>query len=378
MARPFLWLGKRLAYIALAVAGALLALFAYSKIATADLLEGDNLGKYTYTSSDCHEPDADARDPINVVFWHDASPWALWYYFEQYHGWVNNGGETQYFQTNGSCSVMDGQPSSAAAGLSRYHARHQRGLDATGEVDFDPIWGDYSVAAARYEDWVIGGGCGSGDYAVPEDGFDQGRDKVIENWVTEPDPGHTLWGYGYWDNLAPRVQCNGAQAASDGYVAFIQAWLDSDGDGLDNFWEVSVIHTDPFDPDTDADGCMDGEDLDMSFDPLDPWDFYDVPAPARPDPTPNGDKNRAVNTSDVLAVLFYVPTSDGGPPNANGVDYDSDKNGDTTKDGVDYDRSPSAAPNPPWDAGPPNGVINISDVLANLAQVPLACSGPPD
>jgi hypothetical protein len=95
--------------------------------------------------------------------------------------------------------------------------------------------------------------------------------------------------------------------------------------------------------------------------------------------------------SDVLAVLFYVGSADNGGPNANGVDYDTikgvDLDGDTDNDippplhqieeGVKYDRSVSPAPNPPWNAGPPNGAINLSDVLAALAQVPLACTGGP-
>jgi len=44
--------------------------------------------------------------------------------------------------------------------------------------------------------------------------------------------------------------------------------------------------------------------------------------------------------------------------------------------GQDYDRSPSLEPKPPWDAGPPDGAVNMADVLAVLAQVGLACSGP--
>ncbi len=134
MATPFRWLGRRLAYIALAAAGAALALFAYGRIVTADLLDGDNLGKYTYPPSDCHEPGADAGDPINIVFYADAAPWKLEYYFGLYHGWGDNGGETQYFQTWGWCSEMDGQPSSRGGPSDRYHARHQRGLDAAGQL----------------------------------------------------------------------------------------------------------------------------------------------------------------------------------------------------------------------------------------------------
>jgi hypothetical protein len=114
------------------------------------------------------------------------------------------------------------------------------------------------------------------------------------------------------------------------------------------------------------------------------YDFYDVPVPVNPDPTANGSRNAAVDMSDVLAGLRYVGTKDGGLPNPNGLDYDSikgscDWDADTTpdKEGLCYDRSSGAPPNPPWEAGPPNGSIDISDVLAILAQVGLNCSDPP-
>jgi len=115
-------------------------------------------------------------------------------------------------------------------------------------------------------------------------------------------------------------------------------------------------------------------------------DFYDVPVPVNADPTPNGDSNKAVTMDDVLAVLFYVGTyhGDGGTANPNGVAYDSvkgscDIDGDTVadKEGLCYDRSPSAAPNPPWNAGPPNGAVSMNDLMVLLPQVGLSCAEPP-
>jgi len=110
------------------------------------------------------------------------------------------------------------------------------------------------------------------------------------------------------------------------------------------------------------------------------YDFYDVPVPAYSDPTPNGTKNRAVNFQDVVGVLKYVATEDGGPPNAAGVDYDSvkgscDWDADTApdKEGVCYDRGPSPLPYPPQDAGEPTGAVNFQDVVVVLNQVGLDC-----
>lgn len=138
--------------------------------------------------------------------------------------------------------------------------------------------------------------------------------------------------------------------------------------------------------DSDGDGCSDADEVAMGFDPLAWYDFYDVPVPANPDPTLNGDRDRAINLADILAALVYVPTYDNGPANANGVDYDSlkdgDWNGDTAVDELDeagrrYDRRPGPDPNPPWDAGPPDGAVSLVDLLAVLAQVGLDCRATP-
>jgi hypothetical protein len=172
---------------------------------------------------------------------------------------------------------------------------------------------------------------------------------------------------------------------------------DSDGDLVSDDDEVNVYGTDPYNRDTDGDGCAEGEEIPGGgwpkpgstgpYDPLDYWDFYDVPVPANPDPTPNGGRSGAVNNGDVVAVLFYFGTCDDCVPNSNGVDYDGLKDGDWNGDtvvteagdqvGLRYDRSPSTPPDPPWDAGPPSGAVNMADVLAVLAQVGLSCSGPP-
>jgi hypothetical protein len=139
-------------------------------------------------------------------------------------------------------------------------------------------------------------------------------------------------------------------------------------------------------PDTDGDRCGDRQEFVTGLDPIDPTDFYSVPAPAQADAAPNGPKDAAVTMQDVLAVLRYVGTfeGDGGSPNPNGVAYDAVKGsclepftGAAQSEGLCYDRSPSTGPNPPWDAGPPDGAVSMGDVLAALAQVGLDCNGPP-
>jgi len=179
---------------------------------------------------------------------------------------------------------------------------------------------------------------------------------------------------------------------------------DTDQGGAPDGLEVNQA-TDPLNPaddagavttDADADGCISSEELagapppkpgsTGAYDPLAWYDFYDVPIPAYNDPTPSGARNGTVNLQDVVGVLKYVGTSDNGPDNGR-VDYDSTKDGDWNGDtvvteegdqvGLRYDRSPGPLPNPPYDAGPPDGTVNLQDVVVVLKQVGLSCSGPP-
>jgi hypothetical protein len=139
--------------------------------------------------------------------------------------------------------------------------------------------------------------------------------------------------------------------------------------------------------DTDGDGCTDLQETGDNVvaggrrNPNDPYDFFDVPAPAYADPTPNGAKNRAINVQDVIAVLKYVGTYDNGPINGNGVDYDSVKDGDWNGDtvvteagdqvGLRYDRAP--VPPSYYLSGAPNGAINVQDLTLVLGQVGHSC-----
>jgi len=140
--------------------------------------------------------------------------------------------------------------------------------------------------------------------------------------------------------------------------------------------------------DPDDDGCTTGEEatLGAAFDPTAAgwFDVYDVRVPANVDPTANGSRNKVVDIGDVLAVLFYAFAEDNQAPNANGVDYDSLKgitppHDSYLENGIFFDRSPGAGPDGVTGidpAGAPNGVVDIGDVLATLAQAFVVdCSG---
>ena len=108
--------------------------------------------------------------------------------------------------------------------------------------------------------------------------------------------------------------------------------------------------TQPGSGDTDGDGCADerenGPDETQGGlrDHLNPWDFYDV----------NGDGVIDL-FNDILGVIFHY-SLDGGPP------YD-----------VNFDRGPSAGPNP-WNMTAPDGVIDLfTDILGVIQQHGHSC-----
>ncbi len=138
---------------------------------------------------------------------------------------------------------------------------------------------------------------------------------------------------------------------------------------------------DACDPNNDNDGCTNVQELGLiptlggQRDPLNPWDFFDVPVPPLLPGSTTGVRNKIISLSDVLADLAYVGTTAAmpGSPNANGAKYGSDLNGNGIADGVEYDRTPSTMPLQPWRSGPPNGVVSLSDVLVVLTQVGTVC-----
>ena len=128
---------------------------------------------------------------------------------------------------------------------------------------------------------------------------------------------------------------------------------DQDGDGLPDSDEL-LLGTDPANPDTDGDGCLNGREvgpnefLGGQRDPLNPYDFYDVAGPGGPDQfidLPN----------DILGVILHFAPG-GAPP------YD-----------VTFDRGPNDGLNL-WNTTAPDGVIDLpNDVLGVIGSFNHSC-----
>ena len=226
--------------------------------------------------------------------------------------------------------------------------------------------------------------------------------------------GGTISSFSYaLDAVGNRTQVSDNTGVADyGYddVYRLRAELDPDShfyaygyDGASNrqTWNANLYQYDAADQmsigyvpaDSDGDGCVDEEELGSDHakgglrEPDNPWDFYDVPAPTLHDGGTMANRDRAVTTlNDALALLRYSGTTDDGPPNSAGVDYDDDRDGDGIEDGRVYDRSLGRAVDTNGDttpdltlSGPPNGFITIlEDVLLVLAQGANDCHFPPN
>ena len=143
---------------------------------------------------------------------------------------------------------------------------------------------------------------------------------------------------------------------------------DSDADTLTNEAEIS-LGTNPCSADTDQDGCSDGREVapDLAAgqgggrDPLDYWDFMDMWVIGR--------KDGAVNIIDISAlVLRFGTTGDAGgdpldPPQA------------LTGYHVSADRSPPQDGANLWNAGPPDGAIDITEIGLAIIQFGDSCNG---
>jgi hypothetical protein len=122
--------------------------------------------------------------------------------------------------------------------------------------------------------------------------------------------------------------------------------------------------------------CTDGEELGENLglgggrDPLNPWDFADVPTPALP--ATNAARNGVVSLADAGAALLWVGLVNDGP-GAGGRDYDDDVNLNTIEDGAEYDRTGNGQI-----SGPPNGAISLADIGAILAQIGDSCAAAPN
>ena len=146
--------------------------------------------------------------------------------------------------------------------------------------------------------------------------------------------------------------------------------VDTDGDGLTDWSEVNNHGTDPVLPDSDLDGCADGAELESNSEagkgggrnPLSHWDFMDMWV--------NKDKDKVVNIIDLSALVQRLFTA--GDPNGDPLDPPQALTGYHTS----ADRSAPIGPNL-WNAGPPDGNINIIEIGLAVVQFGHDCSGSP-
>ena len=141
---------------------------------------------------------------------------------------------------------------------------------------------------------------------------------------------------------------------------------DTDGDTLDDGFELLELGTNPLKTDTDLDGCSDGQELGASptlggqRDPRSFWDFMDQWVSL--------EKDGVVNIIDIGAVVARFGSA--GDPSGDPLDPPTALGGYH----VGADRtSPQPGANV-WNAGPPDGSINIIEIGLVVAQFGHICA----
>jgi hypothetical protein len=125
---------------------------------------------------------------------------------------------------------------------------------------------------------------------------------------------------------------------------------------------LGTLTSNPLNPDTDADGCGDGEELGANQElggrrnPNSPWDFYDVAGPSA------GPKDKYIDlANDILGIAFKYGLGDPDPG------YDAG-----------YDRGGMIPGLNPWNQQPPDGHIDLAnDILAVAFQYQHDCRPAP-
>ena len=149
---------------------------------------------------------------------------------------------------------------------------------------------------------------------------------------------------------------------------------DYDHDGIPDSAEVFVYGSDPTDPDTDNDGCLDGREVGSQAalgglrDPTDFWDFFDTP-------NAGNIRDKIISVLDVFALGQRFGAND-----AEGLAAIN-----RTTDPLSFP-PPAPAYHPafdrgsrtglyPWNSAPPDGTINlVNDILGMVFQFGHSCA----
>ncbi len=289
-------------------------------------------------------------EPVNVVFANHGFSWEIANQAHDHGGWSFNVGTNRLMGDQNGCRTMSSQRASnpdLPFEMPRFQIKyfeHWAAPPITARRDIGDL---RSIAsAAAFHDEPIGCGRAVDDetleftfpWATVDGGFNRAREDIRKNWVANSD--HVLEDIRYWDNRRPMEQCDHDPpeewgiARSDGWVYYVRtfdATTDYDGDGCRNEAELQTI--------------VGSETTGGRRNPADPWDYYDV--------NQDGFIDLFI---DILGVILHY-SLDGSPP------YDAN-----------FDRGPSAGPNP-WNMTAPDGSIDLFiDILGVIKQYGHDCA----
>ncbi len=180
---------------------------------------------------------------------------------------------------------------------------------------------------------------------------------------------------GIFSDPATGISIATLSVSPSGATVEVTVDADSDGDGLYDTTEA-LLGTGPQDPDSDADGCLDGSEVNGApafgggRNPLYFWDFFDTPtgAPAS--------RDGIIAVGDIGAVVARFGAERQPPPTkqeALGEALSPPPPAPAYH--AAYDRGGANGPDPS-DLLPPDGVISVGDIGAVVAQFGHSCVVP--
>lgn len=169
-------------------------------------------GYYHYSLNECPYDASRRTDPINVMFYNNATAYNSRVHVNHHTGWEpTDFGATANFQVQTNCGPMNNQLAENCC-TARYHVRYRE------SPYYDFNYGTVTMATPHHENVEP---CTAYHKVDPPDGsgsgYDKGRAKVYQQFSNSSH--HVYGGLGDWGSTAAISQC-GQDVAGDGRVGW--------------------------------------------------------------------------------------------------------------------------------------------------------------
>lgn len=162
-------------------------------------------GSYSHSSSACNS----SVDPITHVIYGYGARYPVARAQQQAStGWSGDDTSSQYGNSHGFCTNMDGESYSGCDTCSRDHERYN-------QTHHQDAVGRYETVGTPHHDRLTWPGCGLIPAHVGEN-YNGIRNNVMQAMSNRG----FAFTWQYWGNTQPQRQCDGSNSSSDGWVGW--------------------------------------------------------------------------------------------------------------------------------------------------------------